>query len=510
MSAVIQKQFGQYVVGGIKPRKFKQQLVLITDSLLLLLPMNFFNNGKKYFGLAISETSLKGVFLEKRSKKVIGFGRSELPDDTFQNGVLVNRKAFLEAINNVFKTGNFYAPFVVSCLLESYVFSKVITLPLTKIEEIEDAVRFQAKEFLLFPEEEVYFDWKIVKKEKEETEILLVATPKVIIDKIIEAYESIHLKPLSFLTSSLALLELLKDEEKTLILVDLGTKEAILTVVFHRSPVLTTTVSPSIVSSSLNKLRDFYEQKNRNEKIEKLVLSGPAATGELANNLSLELKIPAQILPIISVFGPQGNEALSFARALGAAGAQIALPRSENTINLLPPEFEEKYQKEEERVKERLLGEIALFFFVFLFLLSFLTLILLVSFEKKTDRQISDILKKQQEKEISDVEKKVEFLNKEAVKIEKIFKLKTPLLSNLLTIEKLTGQEINLLSLSYDETKKIFHLSGLAKDRNSLLSFKESLLQTKIFKKVQIPLSSLERATDINFEIIFSIEKDEK
>ena len=98
----------------------------------------------------------------------------------------------------------------------------------------------------------------------------------------------------------------------------------------------------------------------------------------------------------------------------------------------------------------------------------------------------------------------------------KFFQLNTPLISPADYISKVVerlGPKIALNSISflksssYKEKKGILiSISGIAIDRDSLVSFGASLKETKLFSSVDIPVSNLTKEKDFPFSMNIFIE----
>ncbi len=72
----------------------------------------------------------------------------------------------------------------------------------------------------------------------------------------------------------------------------------------------------------------------------------------------------------------------------------------------------------------------------------------------------------------------------------------TPL---LLELNKLTPEDVYLISLNYQGQDKDLHISGYAQTRDGLLTFRDQLKQSPYFADLESPLSNIIKQAEINF-----------
>ncbi len=152
-----------------------------------------FTTGDAVFGLDIGYETLKLVQLNKSKKSISLIGSVEIPltqrileKDCFKNksatATLIRescRKAKPEAIR---------AKKIVSALPETFVFSKTIQMPKMTDQEYQNAIPVEAAKYLPIPVEEVYLDFQplIIHPDEPLVDILIVASPKKLVDEYVE------------------------------------------------------------------------------------------------------------------------------------------------------------------------------------------------------------------------------------------------------------------------------------------------------------------------------------
>lgn len=176
-------------------------------------------------------------------------------------------------------------------------------------------------------------------------------------------------------------------------------------------------------------------------------------------------------------------------------------------INLLPPQ--EKKKLELIKLSYFSVSLIARFvvvlaIFVLILISTYFSLRILIN----SQNNLIEI--RQSDKKIqrqSEIEKKVQWLNQEAKKInlkQNDLIVWVPILEEL---SQITSAGIYLINFSYRTPIDQINLNGWASNRDKLLAFENSLKESPYFKEVKSPLTNLIKQTDINFS--FTLKLDE-
>lgn len=151
------------------------------------------SNNNSIFGLDIGYETLKLVQLQKKGKQFSLIGYSEIPlterileRDSFKNKA-TTANLIKEACRKA-KPSSIRAKRIVSALPETFVFSKTIQMPKMSTAEYEKSVPIEAAQYLPIPVEDVYLDYQILIVHPDEplVDILLVASPKKLVDEYVE------------------------------------------------------------------------------------------------------------------------------------------------------------------------------------------------------------------------------------------------------------------------------------------------------------------------------------
>ena len=109
---------------------------------------------------------------------------------------------------------------------EQLVFTRAIKFPLLTDQEIESAVKWESEQYIPIPVAEAIIQHTILERRENisppEVLVLLVAAPRVIVEKYIKVVQGAGLMVSSVETELIALARALAPEDKTVLLVDIG------------------------------------------------------------------------------------------------------------------------------------------------------------------------------------------------------------------------------------------------------------------------------------------------
>ncbi len=164
------------------------------------------------FGLDIGTTSTKLIQLNRNNDQfdlitsgfVVSPARalvSESPED--QDSLVDSIKKLLDEAKPTTKN-------VITALPESQIFTRVIDMPALTESELTSALKWEAEQYVPLPLNEVQLDWQVLdtiqdSSKEQKMEILLVAAPKILVDKYLKVLDSAGLTPLTLETEAMAL-----------------------------------------------------------------------------------------------------------------------------------------------------------------------------------------------------------------------------------------------------------------------------------------------------------------
>ncbi|MBU1015177.1 type IV pilus assembly protein PilM [Patescibacteria group bacterium] len=164
------------------------------------------------FGLDLSDYSMKVAQLE-RSKgefSLRSFGEFPLPNGAIERGEIKKPEELAaRIIESLLKVQGkqISTPYVVASLPEEQAFLQVIQLPRMKLEEVRDAVNFEAENYIPYEIDTVYLDYEVINPLRgplDHLDILLAALPRDTVDPYLTVLEKAGLVPRALEIESLA------------------------------------------------------------------------------------------------------------------------------------------------------------------------------------------------------------------------------------------------------------------------------------------------------------------
>lgn len=164
------------------------------------------------FGLDISDSSVKLCRLSRRNKgyAVSSFGEFPLQEGIVSQGEVKQEDALSRALADAaahVKGLPLDTPYAAVSLPEGKVFMQVVQLPAIKEEEVEQAIRFQAENFIPYPLDTVVLDFQIISSRNvplDHVDVLVVSAPRSLVDSYFTSIQQAKLIPFVFETESLA------------------------------------------------------------------------------------------------------------------------------------------------------------------------------------------------------------------------------------------------------------------------------------------------------------------
>lgn len=307
------------------------------------------NLENRYFGLDISDSSVKFFQLEKNGKVDVikSFGIKEIPSGYIENGKIINKEKVIEIIKGLVKSSKsnkINTKKVICSLPESKVFLHAVTIPEMSEEEAAEAVKWEIEASIPLSVDQVYYDWQFLSKNDGKQNVLTAAIAKDFVDELCSILEESGLEVYGLEMESIALARSLIDnnlkKEEVFLLVDIGSNKTSFTVSEGNIPYFTSSIpfsSSSItdeiagrlkmqikeaqklkitqgienssgsnsilnsiapllenLSTEIEKTIDFYQDISKNKKNVKIILTGGGANLKGLLNY-LKSKLPNEI-----------------------------------------------------------------------------------------------------------------------------------------------------------------------------------------------------------------------
>lgn len=129
-------------------------------------------------------------------------------------------------------------------LPESLVFTRVIKFPLLTDEEVASAVKWEAEQYIPIPIIDAVVQYTILERDeiKSSVSVLLVAAPKVVVEKYVKVAKLAGLVPVSAETELTALARSLSPDKGVTLLLDLGSSATDMSIVKDLNTVFTRSI----------------------------------------------------------------------------------------------------------------------------------------------------------------------------------------------------------------------------------------------------------------------------
>jgi type IV pilus assembly protein PilM len=214
------------------------------------------NNTKFYydkpvFGIDIGFNSIKVMQTRSAGKKhkVLGYGVTSFAKSAMEEGLITDPEAIASAIHELFEknlVGTISSKRVAVAIPASKTFNRTIRFPkMDKKKELDEAVRYEAEQYIPVAFDDLYMDYSIVSRTDKETEVLATAVPKRIVDSYMTTMQLLGLEPIAMETTINASGRLFLQAEQSddpTILIDFGSVSADITI-FDKTLVVTGTVA---------------------------------------------------------------------------------------------------------------------------------------------------------------------------------------------------------------------------------------------------------------------------
>lgn len=191
-----------------------------------------FYRDEPLFGLDIGHSNIKAMQISKAKGKppeITGYGMGSFDPGAIQNGIIMDPEKVANAVHQLFEqnlAGTIDTRRVACTLPTTYTFSRPMQVPLMSRDDLKEAVRLEAEQYIPIPIDNLYIDYEISYQDDKNMEILLVAASRKIVDSYLELLQSLDLEPVAFepsINASARLLKIAGDSgSEPSILIDIG------------------------------------------------------------------------------------------------------------------------------------------------------------------------------------------------------------------------------------------------------------------------------------------------
>lgn len=452
---------------------------------------------KSFVSLFFTPRRLQVLKLDSSKNQVDKFMSIDLPKGLIVNYKVQDKKTLVGILQNIWQRLNLQEKSVGIVIPEFSTFTKSLFLPHLEAQDLDEAVRWQAQDFLPLSNKEMVMDWKIVQKQGEDYQILVVAVVRDLLLSFVDTTESAGLFPLVVETPSLSLARITDSRASGKLIIYTNFGETILILASEEKILNSSVVSSSDTNGVLWTAKNMIKHYQKME-VERIEIGGLGFGQELLDGLKSGFNQPLHWIEA-NIRGLSREQIQEYLVPISLQFKDPAEPLNETTINLLPDRWVKRYQVQRLKLKTWSLMLIISLFIWCCFLASLGVYLVLT-------REIN-VLEKQGVSERAElpskVSKEVQEINQLASKVTKITDVTKSPQEVMNTLFKTKPEGITLSDYRIDLDNGKILVEGQAVDRQVLIEFKQALEAEKDFSKVNIPLSAFEREQNLEFEISF-------
>ncbi|MCD4811643.1 pilus assembly protein PilM [bacterium] len=240
-----------------------------------------------HVGVDFGTHSVKAVELKDittPTPQLVNFGSQTTPQGVINSEDKNDQKKLSEVLKKLYGDSKIKNKSVVVALPEFSVFTRFLEFPGVKKEELEDAVFYEAKQYIPVPIDEVRMSYVTIgfNEAKNAPRVLLVAAPLKIIDIYRDICEMAALDVIAIETESVALGRAMyrATKQKHVVMLDFGANSTDMSIMLDGYLVFSQSISigsDSLTQSIINKFNFEYKQAEeykRNYGVVKNVLEG--------------------------------------------------------------------------------------------------------------------------------------------------------------------------------------------------------------------------------------------
>ncbi len=155
-----------------------------------------FYKQKPIFGVDIGLQTIKVAQISKTKNQVeaVGYGYNSFDPKAIEGGEIKQPQVIAQSIKELLGQsiiGEVTTNRVAISIPTSQIFARAITLPRLSGDDLETAIRMQAEQYVPLPPDQIYLDYTITKDADEKSDemlVLIVATPKKVVDSYINLF----------------------------------------------------------------------------------------------------------------------------------------------------------------------------------------------------------------------------------------------------------------------------------------------------------------------------------
>lgn len=449
-------------------------------------------NGKSFISVFFSENQILIALLDGSKKRVKKYAAATLPSGLIKNYKVTNTLLLAKILKEVWKKLKIKQKSVSIVIPEYSTFIKILKVSKIAISEINEALNWQLGELLPYSLEDAVTDWKILKKQDKDYSVLSVSIEKSILQTYLTAFEAAELFPIVVEVPSVSLSRLFESKRNQLVIY--ATELETMFILQDEGNLVGSSIidgnSVSEIVSTATRMINHYKET----KIDRIV-----AVGVEIGAGSDKLKVPIELYKN-QFSGLSEADGQKFLIPLSSQTAEMSVPNDPFSLNLIPNALIKRYKAA--RLKLQVWSmSLAVTLFIWISFMSALVMFFIltrnisVAEEKIASLSVSNSGRQEYltyAKEINDISKKIKSIK------DKSF----PATMILNQIDEVRPSGVIVNNYKVDLETGVISIVGISDNRSSLVNFRDSLEKLDRFESPEIPVSSYEKETELDFEII--------
>ncbi|HKX72511.1 MAG TPA: pilus assembly protein PilM [Candidatus Saccharimonadales bacterium] len=187
-----------------------------------------FYRDKPLIGVDVSTTGIKMMAINPHRMSVLGYGAIDLDPQKMQTSITKGDDYLGAGMRQLLDTkinGHLPSTHVAISVPTSRTYSRTIQLPLDAEANLDEALQLESEQYIPIAAADLYTDYQIIERTKENLTVLFSAVPKRIVDSIHDACQSAGLQPVLVEPGISAAARLIRNTEEghlPTIIIDVG------------------------------------------------------------------------------------------------------------------------------------------------------------------------------------------------------------------------------------------------------------------------------------------------
>lgn len=209
--------------------------------------MAIFSQEKNYFGIDIGSTAIRLVQLRGSGGRpaLVTYADIKVDHGVTTSDAAADRSKVAALIKQLVRDAKVNTKNVVAGVPSNNIYASVITTPKLGHAELAKAIKYQADQYIPMAIDQVKYDWSVLEESADgkQMDVLLVAAPNSVTNRYLEIFEQAGLDILAVEANALATARALVPNNLPTIILDIGSINTDITLVYNGSPRLLRSVT---------------------------------------------------------------------------------------------------------------------------------------------------------------------------------------------------------------------------------------------------------------------------